>query len=260
MGKWALLGFFVIQAARAEAPWLDPNRAIQLAQPAGAAVCDPRNPAAMDTWSKAGFGHPRAETLDLGSEYAGGGPWTHQFHLSVVVFRGAKWTLPEVRARIRKVARIYAQCGIQVAPATLVETDAWHEHLDMHGGDNPDAGVEKSIAAALPPGMDRPVLFFVRSFDDGTMAAAAPAYYAPPGHPLLNTVFIADPVIAADATEDKSYSTEAHEVAHVLGNFSQHLKSPVSNLMSDPRAARPNGVLTSSQCAQLKKGPGVRPL
>jgi hypothetical protein len=243
---WVLL--LLVLPARAEAPWLNPTQAVRQAQPAAVAPCPPEpEPPAPAAWDRAGFKRAKVERLAV-PEVSNA---THEFPLTLVHFRGSRWTSAEIRARVPKIARVYAQCGVRIRRATFVESEPWRDQLDMRGGDNPELGVERSIAAALPPGVDRPTLFFVRSFEDGTMAVANPPYYVPAGHPLLNTAFLSDSGVSE--SKDAPYSTEAHELAHILGNLSQHTRGPGSDLMSDARFAPPNGTLTPSQCDQVRR-------
>lgn len=205
-------------------------------------------------WNQVGFGQTRIENLDVKI-------YTHEFDLSLVIFRDTGWTKKEVLTRMQRVAEIYTQCNIQLKSIKLVVTNAPRGWIDI---DTDPKGENRDIRmAAVTPDIStlKPIIYFIRSIaDESTGLAQIDDGRLPPSHPLTNTIWMPHEVTTEEYKNrrDSRYSPIAHEVAHILCRCG-HIPGDEDNILSQYYDAA-NAQITPEQCEQFKSSRFVRPI
>ncbi len=240
------------------------------------------------TWEQAGFGKPVFQRLDLKGALPASARYTHELRPTFVVFRKAGWTPEKVKAQATCTQRVLSQCGLKMAGVDIWTVDAPHASVSLFretglefgatgefGFNEPGEhypGTCYQVAAATPL-KARPIVYFIRKFDEDPMAPdpgvnawAAPARfnqgkpYVRSNSPLLDTAWMTSLIVGPQyaAERDPTYCTTAHELGHVLGHL-DHLSEGERNLMADT-PQKVNGSLTRTQCSAILKHPSVRRL
>lgn len=217
---------------------------------------------ALNRWSEAGFGRPKATELQVTDIYGEGDSskgFRHRLRLLAVVLRQTGWTREEVTRRIQRIAQVYAQCEITVARATVVEADAPNGWRDLDGALPDESGVADQLSELLPTSA-RPVIVYLRSNQGGAPATSFPADLQSPFPHVTGTAWVTFEVStpAYRKARDSSYSPDAHELAHLLID-SSHLSGSDRNLMANA-SERVNDRLTPEQCATMRASPLVKSL
>lgn len=209
-------------------------------------------------WSNAGFVNPNIEYIDVDKFYEKSQDvFTHSLDLTLVMFRRTGWHKKMILPRLRKLADIYAQCGIRLGQVKFVETGAPGDLIDFS---RPGAG-DVEIAQRVPPTF-KPILFYFRSIpkfnayawpentDNEDVAGA-----------LKNTAWFSLSVAMKLNIKIRhpNYVSEAHEVGHILLDSLEHTDIGVANLMAG-RFEYENGEITSGQCTKIKEHPLVKPI
>lgn len=214
-------------------------------------------------WKDAGFGDVQWIPVKDTDLYPPNDPksYTSRFNLTVVVLRKSGWESEEVLQRLKRVAEIYSQCGVKLGKVTLVE------------GDSPFGGREVSrewdessemISKALPTSVERPVLFYIGAEEGYLTGFSAPKYFVrdflqDPSDPLLDTAWVtsATKTMEYKKGRDSAYSTEAHELGHILTDAGHVMGS--RNLMAADKDYV-NDKLNPKQCETIHKSPLVTPV
>lgn len=169
-----------------------------------------------------------------------------------MLFRGSGWTLENVEARTRRIAEIYKQCNIKINKAALIEVDAPNGWIDV------DYSVEKKDfkLSSMTPSKERPILYYVRSSLEKQMSYAWITSDEVPLS-LKNTAWLTMEINGQRQRDfyHPSYNSDAHEIAHILGNCG-HVKDTSKNLLSD-KTELLNDEITSKQCEEMKNSPLV---
>ncbi len=215
-------------------------------------------------WEAAGFGAPRLLPLSVdGADQAlPPGGEKGRLALNFVLLRGSGWTEDMARADLARIAAVYAQCGIRITGASLIEADApdGRTSFSLYG---PEGGPDSLDAmVARVPLKDRPVFYLFHGFtDQEDDRAFSQADFTDGGgaHPaLFDSVFLPMGVNSrkyADARRASPYSTAAHELLHVLTRFGQHVNVTPPNLMNI--WVTRSDLILPGDCAQALKNPLV---
>ena len=202
-------------------------------------------------WARAGFVKPKIAFIDVNRFYEKTQQvFTHSFDLTLVMLRGTGWSKKVVLQRLKKLADIYAQCGVRLGQVKFVEAGAPGGLMDFG---NPGCG-DVEIAQKVPPTF-RPVLFYFRSI---------PKYnaYAWPestgdedvSEALKNTAWFSLSVDMKLNTKIRhpKYVSEAHELGHILLDSLAHARVGEANLMAESYEYE-NDHLTADQCGKIKE-------
>lgn len=202
----------------------------------------------IERWSQAGFGHPEILSFSMQGSSNSSVHFTHKLDLSLVMFRNADWTVEMVKASMTQAAEIYQQCGIRLDKATLVVVDAPEGLVDI---DKIWEGRDLAIAERIPD-LKKPIIYFVRSSQDGNNAWANPKYFVK-NKALQDTAWITAGVNSDSYKyiRDPEYSPIAHEIAHLLGNRA-HVGWGINNILGG-RPNNTNAEITPEQCRDFKK-------
>jgi len=214
-------------------------------------------------WKKAGFGNPKIHSIDTNDYYtASKVKFTHQFPLTMVLFRNTGWNLDLLKQRAKRVAEIYSQCGIKLSSVNIVESDPFNGWLDVDGEENWRERWESrelKIARATPT-PQRPVIYYFRNFLDDDIYCASSWYKGfKKGPPQDDTSwFSACDLDPKYAVPDKSFSLEAHELGHLLTNDG-HRENGKKNFLARDKNFY-NDHIDPDQCETMKKSPLVTTL
>jgi hypothetical protein len=212
-------------------------------------------------WRAAGFINPEVTilnqqhfcTLPKSTKY------THQLKLFAVGFRNSQWQINQVQSRLLRVSEVYAQCGVKVTQATIVWADPYKGISDIEGVEASENSINFAIAKATPI-QNRPVLYYVQARTNGGNAHAHPEFSIQGVSPLLNTVWITSEVESRmyRYVHDPRYSTDAHELGHILLD-SSHYMGPEKNFLS-AEIDGGNDQITAQQCDSIRKSNLISPL
>src|SRR5690606_33146416 len=149
-----------------------------------------------------------------------------EFDVTFVVLRDSKFTLEQIQARAKRMAEVYAQCGIRVSQIRVVFADSPSGNsVIRQKGEN-----DLYIASRVPSSVSKPIVFYVKSHLGKDYAYARPAIWES-NAPLKDTAWI---TYYDEEVEKKwyhpSYSVESHELGHLFSGES-HLKGK-QNLMA----------------------------
>lgn len=202
-------------------------------------------------WARAGFVKSKIALIDVNKFYEKTQQvFTHSFDLTLVVFRGTGWSKAVVLRRLKKVADIYAQCGVRLSQVKLVEARAPGGVIDFFSPGLGDTGIAQKV-----PSTFRPVLFYFRSIpklnayswpedtEDENVADA-----------LKDTAWISLSAAMDLNTKirDPKYVSEAHELGHILLDSLAHAEVGEANLMAESYEYE-NDHLTADQCRKIKE-------
>lgn len=187
---------------------------------------------------------------------------THEVSLSIVMFRDTGWSLELIQKHMNRVAQIYEQCHMRLAPLKVLLVDAPQGQENIEPWSEEDARL-----AEIPLPLSKPILYFVHSSKHMMGWAGAPFWIEylklnglKNADSLTDTIWITSGINAASYTSkmNSSYNTVAHEIAHILGN-AEHLVAGGQNLLS-ATSDLASDTITAQQCQQFKKHSSVRKL
>lgn len=207
-------------------------------------------------WEKAGFVNPQIEYIDSSHFYRNSKrSFSHRFDLTVVMFRESEWRKKVILKRLKRVADIYAQCGIRIGSLKFVTAGAPGGMVDFG-----HPGGRDSKIAQLVPATAKPIFFYFRSIPQFNA-------YAWPEHThndeipdaIKNTAWFSLSVAMPlnRKIRHPNYVSEAHELGHILLDSLDHAPEGVGNLMSE-RYDLVNDQLTEEQCRKIKNHHLVR--
>lgn len=213
-------------------------------------------------WLKAGFSNIDIEDYDNQLLYKkfNKEQFTHEFDLTVVIFKNSGWSVAKVIPRIKLAARILSKnCFICINRIHMVQLRAPVQYLDTN------VDIDFKICKTIPH-VPRPVIFYIRSDQRHRTA------YTIVGPQIKDerkgTAWITRVVTKKSFKKARhaSYSVEAHELVHILTDYLNdeihkegHIKGSELNLMSE-NPLRRSELLKGYQCEKMKKNKWVRPL
>jgi hypothetical protein len=162
---------------------------------------------------------------------------SHGLHLSLYVFRGARWSADAIAAAALEASRQLGQCNVTLVRAELHVVEAPRR---FHFYSTP---LSRELLRRLP--VAKPAVFFVdetlnRPAFDAEAIGRANAATRPE---------LADTVWVAHGARDLPLAL-AHELVHVLSDSGEHSDEP-GNLMREETSPQ-NTRLTEAQCERLR--------
>lgn len=217
-------------------------------------------PEDTQNWTTAGFKNPdikRVRMTSISDEPAE--IFTHTLEPTLVIFRNSGWSERKVAVAIERVAEIYKQCGIKIEFAKMITVDPPFGHRSAVI-DKPYEGLDLKIASQVPT-LTPPVMYFVKEALNGYTAWAAPRYFVAPGYAkqypdlkaMEDSAWITSTILKEKywtPWKDPSYSVEAHELAHVIGNR-HHVADDVKNILGGTQGTG-NDQITPGQCEAFR--------
>ena len=203
-------------------------------------------------WRRAGFVQPVFWELRVVDQTPSTRSLTHRLDsLTVVALRNAGWRAATVTRHMAHLPLRLAECGIELGPVTLVETETpLPNEVDWRAR-------YRALAARVPPGAG-PLLLFVDTIDP-TSEYGGVALQRSTGDNGVRPVGL----IARRGPTGRRYPPEqrvAHELGHLLGLDHVPARTPSGkpniNLMH-PRGCLHHG-FTPQQAAKLRAHPLVR--
>jgi hypothetical protein len=209
-------------------------------------------------WNERGFSKTSIVNVDIKQFYKKSPhQFTHQFNLTVVIFRHTEWTKKVVLRRLKRVADIYAQCGIKLGTVKLVVTGAPQGMIDFHKPGHRD----QKIAQLVPP-TPKPILFYFRSIPKlNAYAWIQNTDNDEIPEAIKNTAWFSLSVTMKlnKKIRHSKYISEAHELGHIFLNSLEHSPKHAMNLMSDSHD-HVNDQLTEDQCWRIKSHHLITPI
>ena len=205
-------------------------------------------------WERAGWSDPELMLLD---PYRDQGPppgLTHRLSgMTWVQARGSAWTRAAIQSELEGAARVWARCGLEIAPVRLVEADP------PGGRTSPDTGAFhellcRTIWHVEPP---RPLLMFLEADPERGLAgegdaSSGAAALAGTGRILAAAMSHHPPRVAPGAQ-----TVTAHELAHILARADHTepgrpslLAAAIEDQTDDP----------DELCGAVVDHPAVRPI
>ncbi|MDQ1354609.1 MAG: hypothetical protein QG657_4918 [Acidobacteriota bacterium] len=214
-----------------------------------------------EIWARAGFVNPKVELINVDTFYEKiQQVFTHSFDLTLVMFRGTGWSKKVILRRLKKVADIYAQCGVRFGQVTFVEAGAPAPEGVIDFG-SPGGNAEQDIAQRVLP-TARPILFYFRSIPKfNAYAWPESSEDEDVSDALKNTAWFSLSVTMKLNIKIRhpKYISEAHELGHILLDSLEHVGVGVGNLMAESYEYE-NDRLTHDQCRRIKEHHLVNPI
>jgi hypothetical protein len=211
-----------------------------------------------EIWGRAGFVNPKVEIINVDTFYEKKEQvFTHSFDLTMVMFRGTGWSKKVILQRLKKVADIYAQCGVRFGQVKFVEAGAPGGVIDFG---SPGSG-DREIAQRVPP-TSRPILFYFRSIPKfNAYAWPESSEDEDVSEALKNTAWFSLSVTMRLNIKIRhpNYVSEAHELGHILLDSLEHVGGGAANLMAGSYDFE-NDRLTPDQCRKIKEHRLVKPI
>lgn len=209
-------------------------------------------------WENAGFFKPMIEFIDTNRFYRKSKQiFTHKFDLTLVIFRESGWEKKVILKRLKKVADIYAQCGIKIGKIKFVTANAPDGMIDFS---RPGCRDQK-IAQRVPP-TPKPILFYFRSIPKlNAYAWVEHSDNEEIPDAIKNTAWFSLSVamILNKKIRHPNYISEAHELGHILLDSLEHAPEGIENLMAE-NYDHVNDRLTAEQCKRIKSHHLVTPI
>lgn len=222
------------------------------------AIDSPENNRCWDAklWDENGFGKVVFKDVII-SPVETSVPMTHEVRFTAIMFRVAGWDETKVQAAFQRAAEVYTQCGIRVLPPRLVIADSPE-------GQVLSTDSVKRIARDTPANLPKPWVYFISQplgVDDKVENAYAYTRDVGVANSHYDTIWMGSITNTNryKIDRDPSYSTLAHEMAHVLGNF-HHFPGPEKNILNDQPVGLANDHIRPEQCAEFKKHEAVLPI
>lgn len=183
---------------------------------------------------------------------------THKLDLIVVIDINSKW-LAKLNEEINKTQKTLALCDIQISSIELVKVSIPPKTINQLNIQNPYAGPpELKIALEGLPNNILTAFLIDKYTRNGTAFAInrnsvlnSERYPTLPSwSPLENTTWITENFIPYSSAPgaDKTYSTLAHEIVHIIGNLGHLENNQEPNLMGGNDNVAKSYALTQSQC------------
>lgn len=191
-------------------------------------------------WQAAGFLRPQLTTVDLTGAYretgAGGPKGTMPVY--AILLRGGSWTRAQAEDHFRRAAAVYAQCGLMLTSAEIVEVDPPDGRMTFVKYQDEGPGSIKAFIQSSPL-KARPVFYLFQSWedigDDRAWSAADFEAGDKVDPVLFDSVFFPSGVNSAAFAEerkDSPYAVAAHELLHVLTRIGGHFNEPDRHLLN----------------------------
>lgn len=204
-------------------------------------------------WEAKGYFNTNISYLSVEDYYPEhSGVYTHKLDLTLVNLRGSGFNKSLIEDRIKRVAKIYRQCGIKITEAKIVESDPPDGNLDISYKNKDDTKLARKA-----PEKRRPILFLVRSNIEGHSGYAwnRSHNFGPPREDI--SVVTSNILSKSHTTStNQEYSTIAHEIGHILCSCG-HIDGDENNLMSNSYNNL-SGDINKDQCDVFRESPLVR--
>ena len=164
-------------------------------------------------------------------------PATHGLRLTLIILRETAWDFDTVLAATKRMAPLFAPCGVRITAAELRVLDAPPRFR------NYETRVSRELARRVP--VPRPAIYFVADTLNRPAFDAEAIGRANSG----NRPELADTIWVAAGTLDL-HVVLAHELTHVLMDSGAHSGEP-GNLMRGETTPE-NTRLTETQCARMR--------
>lgn len=225
---------------------------------AAAAVPDPSQ------WQAAGFFRPQLTSVDLTSAYreTGAGEPRGTMPVHAILLRGGSWTHVQAEDHFRRAAKVYAQCGLMLTSAEIVEVDAPGGRRTFVKYQDEGPGSIKAFIQSSPL-KARPVFYLFQGWedigDDRAWSAADFDQGDPVDPVLFDSVFFPSGVNSAAFAEerkDSPYAVAAHELLHLLTRIGGHFNEPDRHLLNIWRTRTDR--IRPKDCERILQNPLVR--
>lgn len=193
---------------------------------------------------------------------------THRLPLHIVILKGSDWTPQEVRDRTRQMAKIFAQCQVQLSPVVIYQMGGPSPTADHQWTSSADDSLFQKMLRASAE-LPRPLLHYVKqNLYGGDRLDNANAYWSSDVPQFLQGVgFIPrvestrSKVSVKDSAIDPmdDYFVDAHELCH-LGCRYGHDLDKVGHLMSWGTRQELSSRMPPWLCDKLRSGPYTRAL
>lgn len=203
-----------------------------------------------EIWAMAGFVKPKIEFIDVNEFYKEmQQEFTHSFDLTLVMFRDTGWNKKIIIQRLKKVASIYARCGVRLGKLKFVEAGSPGGVIDFGSPGVGDVEIAQKV-----PSTFRPVLFYFRAIPKVNAYAWPENTEEDVSDALKNTAWFSLSVTMKlnIAIRHPNYVSEAHELGHILLDSLAHAGAGITNLMAESYDYE-NDQLTADQCRKIKE-------
>lgn len=225
---------------------------------ASAAVPDPSR------WQAAGFLRARISSVDLTSAYreTGAGEPKGAMPVYALLLRGGSWTRDQAEEHFKRAAKVYAQCGLMLTSAEIVEADPPGGRRTFARFPEEGPGSIKAFVEGSPLEA-RPVFYLFQGWEDiGDDRAWSFADFEEGDKvdpALHDSVFLPSGVNSAAYAEerkDSPYAVAAHELLHVLTRIGGHYNEPDRHLLNIWRTRADR--IRPKDCERILQNPLVR--
>ena len=185
-------------------------------------------------------------------------PGLQQIPLSIILEEGTLWTT-DLKAQLDKASKIFHQCGIEFGKVEVSYVTLSKPLIESMKNPNPYKGSAELNFMKGEVSETRPLLFLLgKQTPSGAKAFNATSVkklssWTVDASPLLNTTFITEQHHSHKPVPGSvpSYSTLAHELAHLFGDF-DHVNE-MDNLMSNfEKPGSKTGRLNPDQCKMIQ--------
>jgi hypothetical protein len=219
------------------------------------------NPYETATWEVAGLHSPSFKDIPL--RQINQKEITHVFDLDIVVLRGSGWDTETIEQRYLKVAEIFAQCGIGIPQAKVIEVDPPDNQLDFSKEEISKVGRRSGEAYSLVDSIpsENITAIHIRAFEDRNTSLATLERRYGKHSPYSNKTWIVHNCTSDEYKESRlpGYSPEAHELAHILLKMDYHNSGLENNIMANDFDKR-TPEFTDNQCEIMRSHPLVQEL
>ncbi|MBD66314.1 MAG: hypothetical protein CME62_13975 [Halobacteriovoraceae bacterium] len=189
-------------------------------------------------------------------------PANKHLDMVLVVDQNSKWSDQKVIEQINKTQKSLSHCGVQLKVLEIIKVDLPQKTLDQILVQNPYAGMPelKIIAEGKPENiivgfLNRKIKKYGSAFavNITSVKRSEQVPSIPSSRPLLNTFWISDNNIEHTSTPNAlpSYSTMAHEIAHIAGDLGHLQDNLKPNLMGGNDAVSKSDYLNPTQCEKI---------
>lgn len=206
------------------------------------------------TWEEYGY-----KNIEIGrvstAEFNQNKNFTHELNISLVALKNAGWKKEQIAYSIANVAKIFAQCGIQLGEVMIASGNSPNDQVT---GDQETDRHSFSLASQTPQ-MKKPMVYLINAAYSDTSFSFI--FKDKTVNPLHNTSWVTQQSMSTykKVFRDPLSYLLAHELTHVLIGKDTHYKGSDKNLMSD-EIAKMGETLTPQQCAEMKKNPLLKKL
>lgn len=205
-------------------------------------------------WREIGFKNVRVSYLPEFSRSTASNA-THTFDLEIVLFENSGWKLRDIRRNLANAQKVLAACRVDIRKVKLIRGEAPPSWLTPKPEVESRASNSMREIADQSPKTKNIRFFYFDHFenyrDAGPKSTAYAGIRSQHGKrgALNNTIWM--PLFTNSHTEpvDRLYTTEAHELGHVLMDAPHHVEE--QNLMAGERR-KLNSRLTKDQCKKMR--------